>query len=86
MGLTRASSRQPIDASVRPYPTVDAADAALRAEEIDALIGDSMALEYHVHHVADFDLVRIFYLRIGLQQLRDALRRILQHLQRHAER
>lgn len=42
-----------IGLSVRPYESLAAAEAGLRAEEIDAVVGDAMALEYHAHHVAD---------------------------------
>ncbi len=45
-----------IGLSVRPYDSIAATDAGLRAGEIDAVVGDSMALEYHVHHVANAGL------------------------------
>jgi ABC-type amino acid transport substrate-binding protein len=45
-----------IGLTVRPYDSIVAADVGLRAAEIDAIVGDSMALEYHAHHIADAGL------------------------------
>jgi polar amino acid transport system substrate-binding protein len=45
-----------IGLSVRTYDSLDAAEAGLRASEVDAVIADSMALEYHVHHTASAGL------------------------------
>ena len=42
--------------SVRAYPTLEGAEAALRDGQVDAVIADAMVLEYFVHHHADAGL------------------------------
>jgi polar amino acid transport system substrate-binding protein len=41
-----------IGLAIRAYPNLDAGIAALRADDIDAMIGDDTVLEYQVHDVA----------------------------------
>lgn len=45
-----------IGLSIRAYGSLEEAEAGLRAKEVDAVIADSMALEYYVHHMADAGL------------------------------
>jgi ABC-type amino acid transport substrate-binding protein len=40
-----------IGLAIRAYPNLDAGIAALRADDIDAMIGDDTVLEYQVHDV-----------------------------------
>jgi polar amino acid transport system substrate-binding protein len=50
-GATERYARS-IGLSVRGFDSLRAAEASLRAEEIDAVIADATVLEYHLHHAA----------------------------------
>jgi polar amino acid transport system substrate-binding protein len=55
-GGTSERYARSIGLSVRGFDSLNAAEASLRAEEIDAVIADATVLEYHLHHTADAGL------------------------------